>query len=652
MKLVFRTAFLVLVVALALAACKKEQKPEGAAPAEGKAAGVAEAPKAEPAAAPAIALAKPADIPADVLAYGGISGFDPLTAMVGEIVAAFPGTPNPSAMMLQGIQASLNVKNLDWLDKAKPVFFVAYNEKKYAENALVAFPVTSPDAFAAALPDTKTGDAATGYTYEFMGKKFFMKVVDGYALMSNDQALTTAAEPFLKATIIPLKLASAVELYVPVKGLLGLYGPEIEEGLKGLDTLAAGGQGGPAVPFLDAQVTASLKGLVTGMVGFLKDIELVKVALEYKDGNFAIPVSGLVVAGSKGAEKLAGMASRTSKLYKELPDSSYLTFAFNVDPKLFLEYKDISLKMYKEIFKLSDEDVAKISAYLDKAYDLSTGDGAFSVASFGGFPFSLVMVSGLKDAKAYEALLAELWGFIEPKLIGFVKEEIAKKAAEGQPAPIQIQGDTLQAVLDAVKPMIEPMGVKIELVNKDLKGYKQIGVAISVDYANPMWAANPEVAMAKAFLGDKIALLCGGRADNVYGCVFSPKADELLAAFADGKLGAGKVGGLSGDATALVSQASLFVTADVAGGLKQFSGLPMLAMFKPQIDALQAADLYFYLRGAATGFEARLSLPIKLIAQVAGVFNGPAAAPAPAPAPAADPTAPAPAPAGAPAASN
>ena len=606
MKLVYRAAFLVLVVALALAGCKKEAKPEAdQAPAGGAAAGAAPAAKAEAPAPAAISLDKPAALPADVLAYGGIAGFDALSALVGEIVAAFPGTPNPTAMMFQGIQASLNVTNLDWLDKAKPVFFVAYDAKKYAENALVLFPVTSADAFAAALPATKTGDAATGFSYEFLGKKFFMKVVDGYAIMSNDQALATAAEPFLKGSLIPLKLGTTVELYVPVKGILTLYGPEIDEGLKGLDQLAAGGQGAPAVPFLDAQVATSLKGMAAGAVAFARDIELVKVALEYKDGSFGIPVTGLVAAGSKAAEKLGGMASRTSKLFKEMPESSYLTFAFNIDPKLFLEYKDISLKMYKEIFQLSDEDMAKISGYLDKAYDLSTGDGAVSVASFGGYPFNLVMASGLKDAKAYEALLAELWAFVEPKLIGFLKAEMAKKAAEGQPAPIQIQGDTLQAVIDALKPMAEPMGVKIELVNKDLKGFKQIGVTVAVDFNNPMWAANPEAALAKAFVGDKLSLLCSGRADNVYGCVFSPKADELMAAFADGKLGAGKVAGLSAAATTLVSQASFFATADVAGGLKQFSGLPMLAMFKAQIDGLQPADLYFYLRGAATGFDPR-----------------------------------------------
>jgi len=644
MKLVNRAMFLVLVVVLALAGCKKEAKPEGAAPAEGKAAGAAPA-KAEPAAPAAIALDKPANLPVDVLAYGGIAGFDALSAMVGELVAAFPGTPNPTAMMFQGIQASLNVTNLDWLDKARAVYFVAYDAKKYAENALVLFPVTSADAFAAALPATKTGDAATGFSYEFLGKKFFMKVIDGYVAMSNDQALTTAAEPFLKSSIIPLKLGTTVELFVPVKSILGLYGTEIDEGLKGLDQLAAGGEGTPAVPFLDAQVAASLKGMAAGVVAFARDIELVKVAFEYKDGTFGIPVTGVVAAGSKAAEKLGGMASRTSRLFKELPDASYLTFAFNIDPKLFLEYKDLSLKMYKEIFQLSDEDVAKIGGYLDKAYDLSTGDGAFSVASFGGFPFSLVMVSGLKDAKAYEGLLAELWTFVEPKLIAFFKAELAKQAAAGQPAPINIQGDTLQAVVDALKPLAEPMGVKIELINKDLKGFKQVGVSVSVDFNNPMWAANPEAALAKAFVGDKLSFVCAGRADNVYGCAFSPKADELMAAFADSKLGAGKVAGLSATATGLVSQASMFIAADVAGGLKQYSSLPLLGMFKAQIDALQAADLYFFLRGAATGFEAKLAVPVKLIAQVAAIFNGPAPAPAAPPAPAQADPAPAAAPA-------
>jgi hypothetical protein len=172
------------------------------------------------------------------------------------------------------------------------------------------------------------------------------------------------------------------------------------------------------------------------------------------------------------------------------------------------------------------------------------------------------------------------------------------------------------------------MGVKLELISKDLKGFKQIGFAVAIDFANPMWASNPEAALAKAFVGDKLAFLCAGRADNVYGCTFGPKAEELLTAFADGKLGVGKVSGLSDAATRLVSQASLFVTADVAGGLKQLSSLPVLSMFKAPIDALQAADLYFFLRGAATGFEARLAVPLKLIAQVVGVFNNPAPAPA------------------------
>jgi len=616
MKYMTRVAWVAIFALLTVAGCKKD---EPAAPAAAKAPAASEAPAADAVKAPALAIAKPADVPTSVIAYGGIQGFTALEAMVGEIVAAFPGTPNTTAMMYQGIQASMMMKGLDWLDKGRPVYMVAFDPNAYAENALILLPLTKAEALAAALPDTKTGDAATGFSYDAMGKTFFLKVVKDYVVIGNDEKVYAAAEGFVTKTLLSLKPENVIEAYVPVKGIVSLYGKEIDEGMKSLDTLTQPGpDGAPAVPFLDANAAASLKGMANGLIDFAKSVEIVKVSLAYKDGTLALPVTGAVTAGSKAAETLANMGKRATKLYKQLPDGSYMTFAFNIDPTLFKAYQDLSLTTYKDLLKLSDEDMARVKAFLDKAYALSTGDGAVSVGAYGGFPLSVVMLSGVTDVKAYEKEMADFWTYFEPKLIGFLKAEIAKEGGEGGLPPIQ--GDTLQAVLDAFKPMLEPMGVKIELITGDLNGFKKIGFSVSVDYANPMWAANPEVAMAKALLGDKLALVCAGRKDNTYGCVFSPKADEMMGAFVDGKLGGGKLPVAGATADRLAS-ASGFMTVDVAGALKQFTMLPPLAPMKAGIEGLKSADLYAYLRAAGNGFEAQIAVPLKLIAEVGGLFN-------------------------------
>lgn len=610
-------ALALMLAALAFSGCKKDTPAAGTATGGDKKATIAadKAPAAEAVKAPAVAIAKPAVVPADVLVYGGIAGFDKLAGVVGEIVKAFPGTPNPSAMMYQGMQASLNLKNLDWLDKGKPVYFIAFDQRKYAENALALLPLTKLDALIAALPETKTGDATKGFVYEFLGKKNYLYIVDNYVALTNDAKMYGEVQTFVKKSLLTMTFKQVAEIYVPVKGIMALYGKEIKDSLTMLDGMA----GQPDMAFMDKNALDSVKKMAGGALEVLGDIELVKIALEYKNGTMNLPVIGMVTKGSKAASIMAGMASRTTKLYKGLPDDAYMTLGFNVDPQLFAAYKDLSLKTYKEMLKLPEADMKKLSEFLDLAYAESTGDGAVALTGFGGFPVSILALSGVKDAKKYEKAMLDFWTYFEPKLVAFAKEEMGK---QGMPP---IQGDTLAAVVDAFKPLLEPMGVKLELVNRDLNGFKLWGASIALDYNNPALAANPEIAMAKMFVGDKISFLCAGRKDNAFGCAFSPKGDELMKKFADMSLGKGKIPNVSSATAATFAASSGFMSADIVAALKQVSAFPMLAPMKAKIDGLKSAELYFYLKGAGNGFESKLALPIKLFADLAGLFGAPPA---------------------------
>jgi hypothetical protein len=615
-RLSMTTLALALVLALSFAfnGCKKDAPAPGAEKGGDKAASVTgdKAPAAEAVKAPAVAIAKPANVPADVLAYGGIAGFEKLASVVGEVVKAFPGTPNPTAMMYQGMQASLNLKNLDWLDKGKPVYFIAFDERKYAENALALLPLTKVDALIAAMPETKTGDATKGFVYDYLGKKNYLYIVDNYVALTNDAKMYGEAQAFVKKTLLSMSFKQVAEIYVPVKGIMALYGKEIKDSLNMLDGMV----NQPDMP-LDKNALDSVKKMAGGALDVLGDVEIVKIAMEYSNGTLSLPVSGIVTKGSKAASIMASMASRTTKLYKGLPDDAYITMAFNVDPTLFAAYKDLTLKTYKEMLKLPEADMKKLSDFIDLAYAQSTGDGAFALTAFDGFPVNMLALSGVKDAKKYEKAMIDFWTYFEPKLVALAKEEMGK---QGMPP---IQGDTLVAVLEAFKPMMEPMGVKLEIVNKDVNGFKVWGASIALDYKNPALAANPEIAMAKMFAGDKLSFLCGGRKDNTFGCVVSPKGDELMKKFADKSLGEGKLSGVSAEAAATFAKSSGFVTMDLAAALKQVSAFPMLAPMKAKIDTLKSAELYVYLKGAGNGFESKLALPIKLFADLASLFGGP-----------------------------
>ena len=609
MRISSRAVALLVVAFMALSACKKDKPAiEQAAP------GVkatAEAPAKVEKKAPAAAMKKAAAVPADVWAYGGAKGFDALINTMNDVLKAFPQVPNPSAMIFQGMQASMNLKNLDWLDKGKPVYFAALNEQKFKDGGIVLLPVTKAEALAAALPDTKQGDAGKGFTYEYLGQTFFVKMVGSHAGITNDAKAFEAAEAFMTGTLQKLTLTDLVEVYVPVKNILAVHGKELDGALAQLDKMAAD----PAMgPMLDKGSLESLKAMGQGAVDFAKAVEEVRFAVKFEGDVVSIPISGIVKQGSKAVDLLNGLASRPVQIYKNLPGDSYFTFALNIDPKMFLAYKDFALKTYQELFKFGEAELKAIDKFMVESYGNSTGDMAMSVAPYGGFPVNVFTFAGVKDMKKAEASMTEFWKLFEPKLVAFMKQELGK---EGLPP---IQGETLQAVLDAFKPMMEPMGVKLEIVSKDVKGHMVFGLNIAVDYANPALAANPEMAMVKQFVGEKFGMMYAGRGDGVYLFVMSAKADELVQKFLDKKLGGTPK--LSDKAARVLSSSSVFMAADVAGALKQFSAMPMVAMFKAKIDALKTSDLYSYFRASGNTFEAGLTLPIKLIADVTGIFGG------------------------------
>lgn len=631
--------------------CKKKEEAKPAA------AAAAPANKEEPvkvddkaaAAAPAAAPVLP-DI--ELAAGEGVAGwvsikslnglFDAVEAIGGKLGAVPPGG-NLRGQALGAATANLaqaGIKDLEWLDKTRPIHFGLHDQPKAADPAAPAaaapnpadvaaglfavLPITGKDAVLAALSTAKKDAEAEGHAAMFVspkGEKMYIDFLDKHAVLTVvDKDRFAKISGFAKR-IAGVDAPALLYMGVSVEDLAKTRKTEIEGFVRMIEAMgaqAAAKEGNPAV-------NAQVMGMYTKMLTtYVNDMNRVELLLTGDVNNLGLEFRATAKEGTKLAKQFGAVKGRTTAaLANLLPANSYVSFASSSDPAAAAEQMDEALVLLKETFKLDQAAFDAMSRDMKDLTKLMDGSSALGLYPDGSAALGMLAVGGATDGEAavkqgkrvIGALLLHTVAMVRAENKAKGKEESAEEVAAFAAVEQSLKEGKLEPVLAKFGPMMEPAGVKLT-ANTSKEGDAACDTLdVSYDAAKLPPADAPKI---KAFVGDKTALvLCSAKNKFAFG--FGPGALEKARGAVSGKIG----GLIDAPAykTALGQDGAVTVYLNPGSALAAFKALLPMPL---NISGDKAVSFTCVHR--AKSYSCGLNLPVDLVKAGMDAAKGPAGA--------------------------
>lgn len=312
---------------LALVGCGKDDPATGG--------GTDKAPATTAQGAAVVAPAKEIQAPAELLLYGGSNGTEDAVKQLKDLAAqVVPEIPDLVAMVGPALQNEFRLKDAAAIDTKKPMRFAIFDQKTYGRSPeTLMLGVTSPDAFAAALPDHEKTQNVEGNAWSYLkfpGSKspMYINFVGGYAVVTRHKDLFPKNKDFFEA-LGAATLPDAGGLVVELENVVRLYGPEIDQSFKQMAemmTMAA-----QASPQAKGQVE-TVQGMITWLQGAMREARQLRASLVIKDG-VQLDLRLVPKAGSPLAKTISELAGTgKSDLLAKIPADAPFFFAAAIDP--------------------------------------------------------------------------------------------------------------------------------------------------------------------------------------------------------------------------------------------------------------------------------------------------------------------------------
>ena len=389
-----KTMLRVAALGLLVAAAGCNDKPKDGTDKDGK-----KAPDSKPVAAVTAApVAKAIEAPAAVLAYGGLNNaMATAQALSGLAKQVMPEAPPLDQMLGPVVQQEFKLKDAKVLDLTKPVRFAIFDQKQFgrAPEALMVG-ITTPEAFAAALPATqKKDDQGNAYSYlkyEGARQPVFVNFTDGFVVITRHKAFFSA----LAGVVLPEQGAVHVEM----EHVMALRGDLFTRNLA--DMRAAMAQAGEATQ-MGGQMD-SAKRMIDWIEGAAKEVQQASLILALRPDGLKLdmrmqPKAGSALSKAIGAFKGTGR----SGLLAKLPATAPVFAVFDFDTT-----QANALEAFNKAFVIEPVfggDAAKAKVYLDAMSNYMKGMDGQMVMGAMPSPTGMQMTSvfGVKDAKALRA---------------------------------------------------------------------------------------------------------------------------------------------------------------------------------------------------------------------------------------------------------
>ncbi len=460
-------------------------------------------------AAAATATRKPIDMPDAVVGMAGIISLDKaLEAAVtaGNKIAPGQVPPTLASMAVETFKTMLGVKDTDWLVKDAPIYYVLLDPKSHeGKGSVLVLPISDRAKLEAALPEGVVKDQGHDAVYEHQLQKVHLDFIDGHAIFSEHPDLYGKCKDFVASTVVKWTPSKLVSVRMDMNNVNRLYGADLDAAKRDLSGLYAAVANEPGMPDMSEIIALEVDMLFS----IIESSDQADVDMWLAGDDLDLAIGVLPKKGSTMAKFTETTAGKSSSLVGATPASTWLGVATNMDTRKIVSFRDLqkaSIKAYKGVLELSDEDVTQINGVLDRVADLATGESATALYQDGKFPMAIGGVMKLTDSDAAKKAYGELTDLLFAKLWAL----LVKEAGADMPP----QAKTLKSMDELaamVNGLVAPMGGKVQIINEDKGGVHVAGLIAEADWERAgLKEAEPEMyALLTEVVGTKFQAVFG-----------------------------------------------------------------------------------------------------------------------------------------------
>ena len=134
-------------------------------------------------------------------------------------------------IVLQGVQAELGLKSMNWLDRKRSISFGVLDGGINGDaSSAILVPVVGKDALEAALPDTvKKNVEGNDYQLLLMGEVAYGNVVSGYLVVSQHADRMSKSKSFIEKDLATYQPTGSCALHLSAGMLTSKFESEFAE---------------------------------------------------------------------------------------------------------------------------------------------------------------------------------------------------------------------------------------------------------------------------------------------------------------------------------------------------------------------------------------------------------------------------------------
>ncbi len=557
-------------------------------------------PAAKQAAKRAIAPLKARTTPSGPLRHMTLTGFDPAVATV-------IGTPSPDAavdaffalarrfevndvpadskaLLASVLGGELSAKNMDWVDLAGPAKLVVPDMKRWTDGfALVLTGRGGAKAVAAAFEGRfAPADGHAGTVTFTANRKVFVDELGSNIVFTSHADLFGLLKDYLAGPIAAWKPTQPLAVEIDNTNLRRIFAEDLKAA-QGLLGAVGENLAGRAA---DPGQAATMRSMVSGVFDLISDAKRVSVVVDPAGSHARV---GLAVSGEPGsttAEVIASLKdARPSNVEGVSPDA-WFAVASRIDLWKANE-AELAAQIYASTrgqqLTFSKAEAAELAKHVVALSEAVESDSAFAIGEDAAFPFAVTAVTNLKSEPAVaRRALTNMLNVLFRKVVA----EGAKSMGGDANAAAKI--DSPAKVLEMVKPLLKPLGLAVELVDKRDGAVDLQGIGIDFDWSKlRLNARDPDLdKLLKRVVGKRLEIAIGyGPKHMSFG--LGPRAFALAKRQASGA-------SLGGDPNLTRATKESFggLSLRIGKALQALDFMPRLDTKKGAIAALPAAEAF------------------------------------------------------------
>ncbi len=436
------------------------KEPAPAATTEGEVQKPEEAPSAEEQAGDA-ARAEATRIQLDrtlrkVTAYG-VTG--PIATTRDEVISLLPEAIQAKAREgfdngLKEMATEGKLKNMDWLDLGRGIGF-AFEGK---DKPLIAIPVTSIDAFKAALPEAITADENNGYAID----DSYIMPYGKYIFLTDSYRTFELIEGDLKLELTRIATDKTALVVLGGESLKTLVSSALDEFERGMSE---------NMPMQQEQ-----KEFLAKLFNFLKEllgeIDQMTVTLDLAGKDLVFRYELKTMPGSRLAQSVGELKPGNFVSAGYLPTKSYFVMAQNFPAAAATPYMNRYVDLVATAWKLKEEERGEFAKLYAKLVSMFGPDAAFALYSDSSFPMAMSSVTQTRNGIAARDQIYAFYTMVLNKVIEELPPDQRQIFASG----------SLKQVVDSFAPVLLNLGVGVKMDTEDYRGGKVDYLVMTFDW--------------------------------------------------------------------------------------------------------------------------------------------------------------------------